>query len=142
EGGHVLVYSPPIWLDALPGKVGYLLSKYGMTMLALGLGEEMRGQAFSINALWPVTAIESQATINFQLGGPKTWRKAEIIADASLKLLSKQPGEFFGHALMVDNYLLTEGVTDFVKYRCDPDHEPPRMMPDEYPDAGRVPRAQ
>jgi citronellol/citronellal dehydrogenase len=139
QGGHVLVYSPPVDLAALPGKVAYCISKFGMTMLAHGLAEEMRGRPFSINALWPVTAIESQATINFQLGGPAVWRKADIIADASLAIVAKPPGQLTGQALLDEDFLRTEGVTDFVKYRCDPEHEPPRLMARDLPQVGLVP---
>jgi citronellol/citronellal dehydrogenase len=138
-GGHVLVYSPPIDLSALPGKVAYCISKFGMTMLAHGLAGELRGQPFSINALWPATAIESFATINFQLGGPAMWRKPEIIADASLALVSKRPGQLSGEALIDEDFLRDEGVSDFTKYRCDPDHEPPRIMARDLPRAGLVP---
>jgi citronellol/citronellal dehydrogenase len=138
-GGHVLVYSPPIDLSALPGKVAYCISKFGMTMLAHGLAEELRGKPFSINALWPVTAIESQATINFQLGGPAMWRKADIIADASLAIVSKPPGTLTGQALLDEEFLRGEGVTDFVQYRCDPNSEPPRIMARDLPKTGLVP---
>jgi citronellol/citronellal dehydrogenase len=139
DGGHVLVYSPPVDLSALPGKVAYLISKFGMTMLAHGLAEEMRGRRFSINALWPVTAVESQATINFQLGGPAMWRKADIIADASLAIVCKPPGQLTGQALLDEDFLRQEGVTDFVKYRCDPDSEPPRLVASDLPRVGLVP---
>jgi citronellol/citronellal dehydrogenase len=139
RGGHVLVYSPPVDLSALPGKVAYCISKFGMTMLAHGLAEEMRGRPFSINALWPVTAVESQATINFQLGGPALWRKADIIADASLAIVSKPPGQLSGQALLDEDFLRQEGVTDFVKYRCDPDSEPPRLLAADLPRVGLVP---
>jgi citronellol/citronellal dehydrogenase len=142
HGGHVLVYSPPVDLSALPGKVAYCISKFGMTMLAHGLAEEMRGRPFSINALWPVTAVESAATINFQLGGPAMWRKPEIIADASLAIVRKPPGELSGRALFDEDFLRAEGVTDFVQYRCDPSHEPPRVMPTDFPDVGLVPPRQ
>ncbi len=138
-GGHVLVYSPPIELKALPNKVAYCISKFGMTMLAHGLAEEMRGKSFSINALWPVTAIESQATINFQLGGPAMWRKAEIIADATLAIVKKKPGELTGQALLDEDFLRGEGVTDFAQYRCDPSSEPPRIMARDLPQVGLVP---
>lgn len=138
DGGHVLNFSPPINLATLPGKVGYLLSKWGMTMLAHGLAQEMVDKPFSINALWPATAVESQATINFKLGGPKTWRKAEIMADAVLAIVKKQPGAQSGNAYIDEDFLREEGVTDFVKYRCDPEHEPPRMMPNDFPDIGLV----
>ena len=138
-GGHVLVYSPPITLAALPNKVAYCISKFGMTMLAHGLAEEMKGKPFSINALWPVTAVESYATINFQLGGPAFWRKPSIIADASLALVCKPPGQTSGRALLDEEFLREEGVTDFVPYRCDPEHEPPRIGVDGVPQVGLVP---
>lgn len=139
DGGHALVYSPPISLAALPGKVAYCISKFGMTMLAHGLGAEMKGQPFSINALWPVTAIETAATINFQLGDKKTWRSPEIMADATLALVTKAPGTLTGQALLDEDFLRSEGVEDFTPYRCDPDHEPPRLLPQDFPDAGKVP---
>jgi citronellol/citronellal dehydrogenase len=128
-GGHVLVFAPPVDLTVLPNKVAYCISKFGMTMLAHGLAGEMTGQPFSINALWPVTAIESYATINFNLGGPAVWRKPDILSDACLAIVTKRPGELTGQALLDEDFLRTEGVTDFTKYRCDPAHEPPRMGP-------------
>jgi citronellol/citronellal dehydrogenase len=140
-GGHVLVYSPPIELRALPNKVAYCISKFGMTMLAHGLAEEMAGKPFSINALWPATAVESYATINFQLGGPAFWRKASVVADASLALVSKRPGDVTGKALLDEDVLRAAGVTDFVSYRCDPASEPPRIGIDGIPMIGHAPRA-
>ncbi len=138
-GGHVLVYSPPIELSVLPNKVAYCISKFGMTMLALGLGEEMTGKPFSINALWPATAVESYATINFQLGGPAFWRKPAILADSTLALVCKPPGQITGKALIDEDFLRSEGVTDFVPYRCDPNSEPPRIGIDGIPKVGLVP---
>jgi len=134
DGGHVLVYSPPVDLGALKGKIAYGISKFGMTMLAHGLAEELAGQPFSINALWPRTAIESQATINWGLGSPATWRKPEIMADATLALVTRAPGELSGKALHDEDVLREAGMTDFVKYRCDPEHEPPRMGLRDIPD--------
>jgi citronellol/citronellal dehydrogenase len=139
RGGHVLVYSPPIDLSALPGKVAYCISKFGMTMLAQGLAEEQRGRPFSINALWPVTAIESYATINFQLGGPAMWRKPDILADATLEIVKTPPGALTGQALLDEDFLRSRGVTDFTRYRCDPSSEPPRIMAKDLPQVGLVP---
>jgi len=137
--GQIVNYSPPIMLDALPGKVAYCISKFGMTMLAHGLAEEMAGKPISINALWPVTAIESAATVNFQLGGPWMWRKPEILADATVELVTRPPGEYSGHAVLDEDLLRECGVTDFVQYRCDPASEPPRVMPRDLPKVGLVP---
>lgn len=38
-----------------------------------------------------------------------------------------------GQALIDEDLLRSTGVTDFSKYRCDPDHEPDRMMPQHFP---------
>lgn len=140
-GGHIIVCSPPIDLSVLPGKTGYLISKYGMTMLAHGLAGEVVDRNIAINALWPVTLVESQATINFKIGDPKMWRKAEILADAALEIVTTPPKELTGRALLDEDFLRERGVTDFTKYRCDPEHEPPRMVASEVPKVGRVPGA-
>ena len=39
--GHIINLSPPLDLNALPGKIAYLVSKFGMTFLTLGLAEEL-----------------------------------------------------------------------------------------------------
>lgn len=137
-GGHVLVYSPPVDLAALPGRVGYLISKFGMTMLALGLAGEVRDRRVSVNALWPVTAIETAAVINFGVGNPTVWRKPEIMVDATLELVTTPPGDLTGQALLDEDYLRTRGWTDFSRYRCDPDHEPPRCGLRDLPRVGRA----
>jgi len=139
-GGHIIVCSPPIDLSVLPHKTGYLISKYGMTMLAHGLAEELREHGIAVNALWPVTLVESQATMNFGIGGPKMWRKAEIVADAALELVTTPPAELTGQALLDEDFLRERGWTDFTQYRCDPEHEPPRMTAADVPKVGLVPR--
>ena len=139
-GGHIIVCSPPIDLSALPHKVGYLISKYGMTMLAQGLAEELREDKIAVNSLWPVTLIESQATMNFGIGDAKTWRKAEIVADAALELVTTPPAELTGQALLDEDFLKMRGWTDFTQYRCDPEHEPPRLTAADVPKVGLVPR--
>jgi citronellol/citronellal dehydrogenase len=67
------------------------------------------------------------------------WRKADIIADATLAVVKKKPGELTGQALLDEEFLSAEGETDFVKYRCDPAQEPPRIMPKDLPRTGLVP---
>ena len=136
EGGHVLVFSPPVDLRVMGGRVAYLISKYGMTMLAIGLAEEMADKPFSINALWPVTAIKTAATVNFQLGTPELWRKPEVLADATLALVTKPPGQISGKALLDEDVLRDVGVTDFAKYQCVPGSEPPRIIGDDYANTG------
>lgn len=125
--GHIIMMSPPVGTDGAAGKIAYSISKYGMTLIALGLAEELKGTNVAANALWASTMIETAAMINTGIGDKRTWRKPEIVADATLRILAKEPNSFTGHALLDEEFLRTEGVTDFTKYRCDPDHEPPHI---------------
>jgi citronellol/citronellal dehydrogenase len=126
-GGHIINMSPPLDLSILPGRVAYGISKLGMTLLTLGLAEEMKLYNVAVNALWPLTIIESQASINHQLGSPEMWRKPEILVDCVLRLAQKKPSELTGQALLDEDFLLAEGVTDFSAYACVPGSEPPRL---------------
>jgi citronellol/citronellal dehydrogenase len=135
--GHILMMSPPVDPSGAAGKIGYAISKFGMTLIAHGLAEEIGAKNVAANALWPATMIESYATINFGLGGPALWRRPEILADATIKIFAKEPRSFTGHALIDEDFLRAEGETDFVKYRCDPAHEPPKLGFDFKLGAGR-----
>jgi citronellol/citronellal dehydrogenase len=135
--GHILMMAPPVRTDGAAGKVAYAISKFGMTLLAQGLAAELRDRNVAANALWPATMIESYATINWGLGGPAQWRKPEILADAALRIFAKPPASFSGHALIDEDFLRAEGETDFSRYRCDPEHEPPRIEFDYRFIAGR-----
>ena len=41
--------------------VAYTMAKYGMTLCALGMAEEFRADGIAVNALWPRTAIDTEA---------------------------------------------------------------------------------
>ena len=125
--GHIIVMSPPVIPEAAGGKIAYAISKFGMTLIAHGLADEVREHNVACNALWPATMIESQATINHKLGGPAVWRKPEILADATVAILAKTPREFTGNTVIDEELLRAEGVTDFTRYRCEPGTEPPRI---------------
>jgi citronellol/citronellal dehydrogenase len=125
--GHIVNMSPPLDLSILPGRVAYGVSKLGMTLLTLGLAEEVRRHNVAVNSLWPVTVIESQASINHRLGTPAEWRKPEILAECVLRLARKEPAELTGRALLDEDFLRSEGVTDFSAYACVPGSEPPRL---------------
>ena len=125
--GHILMLSPPVDPRAGAGKVAYALSKFGMTLVAQGVAEEVRGQGVAANALWPATMLESQATIRWGLGDRSLWRTPEIVADAMVAIFAKPPDTMTGQALIDEDFLRAEGVTDFSRYRCDPDKEPPRV---------------
>src|SRR4051794_40916940 len=119
--------SPPLDLGLVPGRVAYAISKLGMTLLTHGLAEEVRPHNVAVNSLWPVTIIESQASINWGLGTPALWRKPEILADAVLCVVGKEPATFTGKALLDEDLLREEGVTDFSRYACVPGAQPPRL---------------
>jgi citronellol/citronellal dehydrogenase len=125
--GHILMMSPPVDPNACAYHGAYSVSKFGMTMIAQAIAEEVKEHNVTANALWPTTAIESYATINFGLGGPEVWRKADILADAVLAIITKEPGARAGRALIDEAVLREEGVTDFSKYQCVPGSEPPHF---------------
>ena len=118
--GHIINMSPPIDMGMLPGKVAYSISKFGMTIIAHGVAAEHRGKNIAANSLWPATMVESQAAINFGLGTPKNWRKPSVLTDAALAILSHEPRELSGHALLDEEILAKVGVTDLEPYRRGP----------------------
>lgn len=129
--GRVVVMSPPVdmrWLRQ-GGKVAYLLSKFGMTMIAVGVAKEVEGTGVSCNALWPATFVESSATENFGMAERKEWRKADIVADACAGMVGESAGGFNGRAVIDEDYLSSKGVKDFRKYRCVEDYEPRKVWP-------------
>ncbi len=125
--GHIINMSPPIDLKMVPGRIAYCISKFGMTLLTLGLAEEVRSANIAVNSLWPVTIIESQASINWGLGNRSMWRKPDILVDCVLRLVEKEPGEVTGKVLLDEDFLRAEGVNDFSPYACVAGTEPPRI---------------
>jgi NAD(P)-dependent dehydrogenase (short-subunit alcohol dehydrogenase family) len=130
--GRVICMSPPIQsnYEAFKGFTAYNISKYGMTMVAMGAAAEYDGKGITGHSLWPATVIESQASENFQLGDKSMWRKADILADAVVGLVCA-PDSYTGRQLLDDEYLMAEhGLTekDLAVYRWDPEVEPPRAL--------------
>ncbi len=103
--GHIINMSPPLDPSMVPGRIAYAISKLGMTLLTLGLAEELRGQNVAVNSLWPVTIIESQASINWGLGTPAMWRKPEILVECVRRIVSKEPASLTGQALLDEDFL-------------------------------------
>ena len=132
KAGHIIMHSPPlpnpkdkkIYKD----KTAYMISKYGMTMTAMGISEEYKKYGITGNTIWPATAIETAAVINNGLGTKEMWRKPEIIADAIWEIINENPREFTGNQLIDEDYLRTKGVNDFSKYQVIQGSEPPKLM--------------
>jgi citronellol/citronellal dehydrogenase len=133
RAGHILNLSPPLDLAMVPGRVAYAISKLGMTLLTHGLAEELRPHNIAVNSLWPVTIIESQASINHHLGTPALWRKPDILVDCVLRIVQKEPIHLTGQALLDESFLRSEGVTDFSGYACVPGTNPPRIAWSQLP---------
>lgn len=124
--GHIVMQSPPIQLEKLAGMVAYYISKYGMTLSALGIAQEYKKFNVAANAIWPNTLVKTSATINNQLGDERLWRQPAIITDAIMGILKQSPSECTGNQF-IDEYFLRDwlDVEDFSKYQCVPGHEPP-----------------
>lgn len=131
--GRIILVAPPIYNRFFKGKTPYSMTKVASTVLVHGLANELVGSGVTINALWPATVLKSHVTDIRNLP-PSFMRKPDIFADACLKIAKEETEMLNGKALIDEDYLRTKGVTDFTKYRCDPDKEPSRMMPKEFPD--------
>jgi citronellol/citronellal dehydrogenase len=122
--GHVLMMSPPFAVDRAPGKAAYALSKLGMTFVAKSLAGEVAGEGVAANALWPVTAIDTRATRYFGLGTEADWRRPEVVADAALEVLRREPDECTGNAFYDEELLAAAGVEDLSYYDLVEDADP------------------
>lgn len=103
--GRVITMSPPIVTHSMAGRTAYNISKFGMTMVALGVAQECEGLNITGNSLWPATVIESYASINFELGTRDAWRKASILADATVAIVSE--GATCNGRMLIDDECVT-----------------------------------
>ena len=124
---HILNLSPPLNMDPrwFAPHLAYTMSKYGMSMIVLGLAEELKPFRIAVNALWPKTTIATAAVKNL-LGGDflmQRSRSAEIVADAACIILKKPSFEATGNFFVDEDVLKGEGVSDFGKYAINPDQK-------------------
>ena len=122
---HIINLSPPINMGKnwLSNHVAYTMSKYNMTMIALGLAGELKKDGIAANALWPRTTIAT-AAVNNLLGGEalmKMSRKPEIVAEA-VYLLLQQPSETCTGNTFIDEEVLEKfgGITNFDEWAVEP----------------------
>jgi citronellol/citronellal dehydrogenase len=125
---HILTLSPPIGLKPqwLGPHIGYTLSKYGMSLLALGWAEELREAGVASIALWPRTLIAT-AAVQTLLGGDAAMavsRKPELYADAAYAILNRDSTAYTGNTALCEDILKEEGVTDFDRYAYVPGSTP------------------
>lgn len=124
---HILTLSPPINMDMkwFANHIAYTLSKYNMSMIALGLAAELKKYNIASNALWPHTTIATAAVQNL-LGGDaliRMSRTPEIVADAAYAILSKDAATCTGNTFIDEDVLKAEGINDLSKYSVVPGAE-------------------
>ena len=113
---------PPNWFSK---HLAYTMSKYGMSMVVLGLSEELKPHRIAANALWPRTTIATAAVQNL-LGGDfliQRSRTPEIVAEAAYHILQRPSYECSGNFFIDEDVLRAEGETDFTKYAVNPEQK-------------------
>jgi len=121
---HIITLSPPLNMDPkwFGNHLAYTLSKYNMSMIAIGLAEELKQYKIASNALWPRTTIATAAVMNL-LGGQmliNMSRTPEILADAVFYILNQSSEKCTGNCFLDEQVLATEGITDLSAYSVVP----------------------
>lgn len=132
---HILNLSPPLNLSPkwFAQHLAYTMSKYGMSMIVLGLAEELKKDGIGVNALWPRTTIATAAVQNL-LGGNlimQQSRTPEIVAEAAYAILRRNAKACTGNFFFDEDVLREEGITDFSSYAVDASQP---LMPDIFID--------
>jgi citronellol/citronellal dehydrogenase len=122
--GHILNLSPPLNMDSkwFAQHGPYTVTKYGMSMLTVGMSEEFAKYGISVNSLWPKTMIAT-AAIEFELGSREAFKRARvpaIMADAAHAILSSSGRAITGRLLIDEDILREQGQSEFEHYRFDP----------------------
>ncbi len=123
ENPHILNISPP--LDLRPvwfqHTSVYSVSKYAMSLYALGWAAEFAAAGIAVNTLWPRVGVETPAAVVH--GGQalrSEFRKPDIMAEAACRIISKNSRTFTGNFCIDDTFLYDEGVRDFEQYSVVP----------------------
>jgi citronellol/citronellal dehydrogenase len=121
---HILTLAPPIDLDPrwLGAHLAYTLSKFSMSMIAMGLAAELATEGVASNTLWPRTTIATAAVRNL-LGGEALAamsRTPAIVAEAAALIFARDARTCTGNHFIDEDVLRQAGMTDFAKYAVDP----------------------
>ena len=125
---HILTLSPPLNLDAkwFAPHVAYSISKYGMSLCALGMAREFAAdgsgaKGIGVNCLWPRTTIATAAVeFNFPEAILRASRKPAIVADAAHHILTRNSRDCTGNFFVDERVLREAGVEDFEQYAVTP----------------------
>ena len=110
---HILMLSPPLDMDPkwFAPHVAYTMAKFNMSIIALGLAGELKGDGIAVNTLWPRTTIATAAVKNL-LGGDALMRMSrtpEIMGDAAHLILTQDAKTFTGRFCIDDTLLYEHG---------------------------------
>lgn len=120
---HILTLSPPLNFEVkwFAPHVAYSISKFGMSLCALGMAKEFAADGIAVNCLWPRTTIATAAIeFNFPEAVLRASRKPAIVADAAHAILLRDSKTFSGSFFIDDEVLRAEGVKDLEKYAVSP----------------------
>ena len=134
ENPHIITLSPPINLNPkwFKNHTAYTISKYGMSMITLGLSEELREYGIAVNSLWPKTIIGTAAIV-YLMGdeGMKMSRHPKIMADAALEIFKMNSKTNTGNFFLDEEVLRKSGIYDFSIYDLTPGA---KILPDLFLD--------
>lgn len=93
-----------------------------MSLVTLGLAEELKDVGIAANSLWPRTTIATAAVRNLLGGddGLARTRTVEIMSDAAHAVLARDSRTCTGNFYIDEDVLREEGVTDLERYRSVP----------------------
>jgi citronellol/citronellal dehydrogenase len=116
---HILTLSPPLNIQAkwFAPHVAYSISKYGMSLCALGMASEFAKDRIAVNCLWPRTVIATAAIeFNFPESIMRASRHPAIVADAAHQILIRDSGRCSGNFFIDEDVLREAGIEDFKPY--------------------------
>ena len=124
DNPHILTLSPPLDIDRkwFGITLAYTTAKYGMSLVAHGLAEELGKHNVASNCLWPRTSLDTAAVRNV-IGAElvKGSRKPSIYADAAYAVLKRDSSTCTGNFFLDQDVLEEEGISDFDQYAIDPE---------------------
>lgn len=124
SNAHIITLSPPLNIKPkwFAGHLAYTLSKYNMSMMAIGWAAELKQYNIASNALWPKTTIDTAAVRNL-LGGEmlaKMSRTPDVLADAVFYIVNRSSAQCTGNCFIDEEVFAAEGITDLSKYSVVP----------------------
>jgi len=112
ENPHVLTICSPVNMDPrwFAERLPRTISKYAMSMLAIGWAEELREDGVASTGLWPRHAVATMAVKVFSPETYKGCRDPRIMADAAQWIVTRPAMDVTGRFFLDDEALAEKGV--------------------------------